>query len=133
PMTGFGVTLPEARTLVSYISLTGVAYPLASVMPELPAERVRLLKATMPTLPILPMDLFSRGSDIEWDTFRHTSADYYIHNYPEIIDLKVNGELGVYDVVAVTNWRSGTLTKEVVFSRTLGLPGTGGYIAFDFW
>jgi len=133
PMTGFGITLPEARTLVSYISLTGVAYPLASVMPELPPERVRLLKATMPTLPILPMDLFSRGNDIAWDTFRHTSAEYYIHNYPEIIDLKVNNTLGVYDVVGVTNWRSGTLAKEVVFSQTLGLPGTGGYIAFDFW
>ncbi|MGA7415675.1 MAG: glycoside hydrolase family 36 protein, partial [Bryobacteraceae bacterium] len=133
PMTGFGITLPEARTLVSYTSLTGVAYPLASVMPELPTERVRLLKATMPTLPILPVDLFSRGNDIEWDTFRHTSAEYYIHNYPEILDLKVNNTLGTYDVVGVTNWRSGTLAKEVVFSRTLGLPGTSGYIAFDFW
>ena len=133
PMTGFGTTLPEARTLVSYIALTGVVYPLASVMPELPPERVRLLKATMPTLPILPSDLFSRGNDIEWDTFRHTSSEYYIHNYPEIIDLKVSNTLGAYDVVAVTNWRSAMLTKEVVFSRKLGLPVRDGYIAFDFW
>ncbi len=133
PMTGFGTTLPEARTLVSIIALTGVAYPLASVMPELPPARVELLKVTMPTLPILPMDLFSRGNDIEWDTFQHTSADYYIHNYPELLDLKVNNTLGAYDVVGLTNWRSGTARNELVFSDSLGLPTAATYIAFDFW
>ena len=35
-----------------------------------------------------------------------TQADYYIHNYPEILDLKVNAAAGVYDVVGLTNWRS---------------------------
>ncbi len=30
PMTGFGTTLAEARTLVSYVSLTGVTYSLAA-------------------------------------------------------------------------------------------------------
>jgi hypothetical protein len=30
PVVGFGVTQAEARTLVSYVALTGVAYPLAS-------------------------------------------------------------------------------------------------------
>jgi hypothetical protein len=133
PMTGFGTTLPEARTLVSFIALTGVAYPLASVMPELPKARVELLKVTMPTLPILPMDLFSRGNDIEWNTFQRTSADYYIHNYPELLDLKVNNTLGAYDVVGLTNWRSGTSSNEIVFSDSLGLPGAASYIAFDFW
>jgi hypothetical protein len=133
PMTGFGTTLPEARTLVSFIALTGVAYPLASVMPELPKARVELLKVTMPTLPILPMDLFSRGNDIEWNTFQRTSADYYIHKYPELLDLKVNNTLGAYDVVGLTNWRSGTSSNEIVFSDSLGLPGAASYIAFDFW
>ena len=75
PMTGFGVTDAEARTLVSYVAMTGVVYPLASVMPELPDSRVQLLKATMPTLPIMPVDLFSRGNDNNWDTFRHEQPD----------------------------------------------------------
>ena len=34
PLTQFGTTLEEAHTLVTYLSLTGVVYPLASVMPE---------------------------------------------------------------------------------------------------
>src|SRR5581483_3135051 len=98
PLTGFGTTLAEARTLVTYVALTGVAYPLASVMPELPEERVKLLKVTMPTLPILPADLFSRGTDMQWDTFKHVQSDFYLHNYPEILDLKVDHPAGKYDI-----------------------------------
>jgi hypothetical protein len=90
PIAGFGTTLAEARTLLSFVSLTGVVYSLASVLPELAEERVSLLQKTLPTLPIVPIDLFSRGTDAKYDTFKHTEADYYIHNYPEIVDLKVN-------------------------------------------
>jgi len=133
PLTGLGVTLPEARTLVTYVSLTGVAYPLASVMPELPKERVELLKKTMPTMPILPIDLFSRGTDMHWDKFKHTTPDDYIHNYPEILDVKVNAASGVYDVVGLTNWRSWTTARELSFADKLGLSDGAPYIAFDFW
>jgi hypothetical protein len=133
PLTGFGVTMAEARTLTSLVSLSGVAYSLAGVMPELPAERLPLLQRTLPTMPISPIDLFSRGTDIDWDTFKHVRADNYIHNYPEIIDLKVNAKSGLYDVVALPNWRSAAVTKTVSFADKLGLhPGTS-FIAFDFW
>jgi hypothetical protein len=133
PFTGFGTTLAEARTLVSIVSLTGVAYPLTSIMPRLPEERVRLLKMTMPTMPILPVDLFSRGTDITWDKFKHTTPDTYIHNYQEILDLKVNAGSGVYDVVGLTNWRSETVSKEISFSDKLGLNAAIPYVVFDFW
>ena len=133
PFTGFGTTLPEARTLVSVIALTGVAYPLTSIMPRLPEERVRLLKMTMPTLPIIPVDLFSRGSDITWDKFKYTTPDSYIHDYPEIIDLKVNAISGMYDVAALTNWRGEKISKSVSFSDKLGLDKGTPYIVFDFW
>ena len=133
PRVGFGTTLAEARTLVTYVALTGVVYPLASVLPELPEERVRLLKMTLPTLPILPVDLFSRGTDMQWDKFRHTTPDYYLHNYPEILDLKVNATSGVYDVVGLTNWRSGTARREISFADKLGLSAGSSYVVFDFW
>ena len=133
PMTGFGVTDAQARTLVTYVALTGVAYPLASVMPELPAERVKLLKATMPTMPILPVDLYSRGTDMRWDTFKHMQADYYIHNYPEILDLKVSAPSGNYDVVGLTNWRSENTTRDLDLVEKLGLDPGARYVVFDFW
>jgi hypothetical protein len=133
PMIGFGVTTAEARTLVSLVALTGVAYPLAGVMPELPSERLPLLQRTMPTMPIAPMDLFSRGTDVDWDTFKHIRADDYIHHYPEILDLKVEAKTGTYDVVALPNWRSSPTTKTVALGRQLGLPEGEQFVAFDFW
>lgn len=133
PFTGFGTTLPEARTLVSIISMTGVAYPLTSIMPRLPDERVRLLKMTMPTMPVLPVDLYSRGSDITWDKFKFTTPDTYIHNYPEIIDLKVNSVSGTYDVAAFTNWRGERALRSVSFADKLGLEKSTSYVVFDFW
>ena len=132
-MTGFGVTLAEARTLVSYVALTGVAYPLASVMPELPEERVKLLKATMPTMPILPVDLFSRGTDAQWDKFKHVQPDFYVHNYPEILNVKVNAAPGVYDIVALTNWRSANEARSIDLKEKLGLAANREYVVFDFW
>ncbi|HEV2378968.1 MAG TPA: alpha-galactosidase [Terriglobia bacterium] len=133
PVTGIGTTLAEARTLVSYLSLTGVVYTLSSVMPELPAERSKLVKMTLPTVPILPVDLFSRGAEMRWDLFRHITADDYIHNYPEVLDLKVNAQSGVYDVVALTNWRGSRSVRELAFAQKLGLDPDAKYIVFDFW
>jgi len=133
PLTGFGVTDAEARTLVSLIALTGVAYPLASVTPELPEARVKMLQGALPTLPIIPMDLFSRGTQSSWDKFKHIQPDYYIHNYPEMIDLKVRASAGTYDVVGVTNWRSKEADKRVSFADKLGLDDKSNYVVFDFW
>jgi hypothetical protein len=132
PLAGFGVTLPEARTLVSYVSLTGVVYPLASVMPDVTEERARLLKMTMPAMPILPVDLYSRGSDMTWSKFKVTTPDTYIHNYPEILNLKVNAVSGVYDIAGLTNWRSTSARRRISFSEKLGLTASS-YIVFDFW
>jgi hypothetical protein len=134
PLKGFGMTLEEARTVVSHIALSGVVYSLDSVLSELPGERVKLLKMTLPTMPIFPIDLFSRGTDMPmWDIFKHTTPDDYIHNYPEILDLKVNAPAGVYDVAAVTNWRSWTTTRPLAFADKLGLSMQSSYVVFDFW
>ncbi len=133
PLRGFGVTLPEARTLTSWVSLTGVAYPLASVLPDLPEERIRLLEMTMPPLPIFPVDLFSRGTDMRWNIFKTTTPDEYMHDYPEILDLKIQGASGSYDVIALTNWRSQEAAREVDFREKLGLASGTPCVAFDFW
>ncbi len=102
-------------------------------MPDLPAGRVSLLKKTMPTLPVLPVDLFSRGSDITWDKFKFTTPETYIHNYPEIIDLKVNAVSGIYDVAAFTNWRGEKVARKVSLSAKLGLEKGERKVVFDFW
>jgi Melibiase/Alpha galactosidase C-terminal beta sandwich domain len=133
PVTGVGVTDAEARTLVSLISLTGVAYPVGNVMLDLPPERVKLLQLTMPTMPIVPLDLFSRGTDSRIATFRTERPDYYVHNYPEILDLKVQAAAGTYDVVGLTNWRSESTTRRISLVEKVGLDPGASYIVFDFW
>ena len=127
--TGIGVTDAQARTLVSYIALTGVSYPLGSVMTELPVERIKLLKMTMPTVPIVPIDLFSRGTDKKWPSM----PEYYTHYFPELLDLKVNTISGSYDVVGLTNWGCDTTKKNINFVDKLGLKTDDSYVAFDFW
>lgn len=112
PSTGVGVTDTEARTLVSFISLTGVAYPAGNVMPDLPQERLKLLQETMLTMPILPLDLFSRGTKARDTEFRYIQPEFYVHNYPEILDLKVSAKPEIYDVVGFTNWRSETTIRK---------------------
>ena len=102
-------------------------------MPELPPERVALLEATLPPSPILPIDLFSRGTDMQWDRFKNVRPDDYIHHYPEILDLKVSAASGTYDVVGVTNWRGQTLDRRLSFSDDLGLERGARVVAFDFW
>src|SRR4029077_942926 len=66
------------------------------------------------------------------DRFRYTTAETYIHNYPDILDLKVNAASGAYDVVGVTNWRHDLLHKRLSLSDQLGLP-SGSYAVMDFW
>ncbi len=129
--TGFGTTLQEARTQVSYIALTGVVYSLAGVMPDLPPDRVNLLKATMPTLPILPIDLFSRGTEKNMFTPLPLGAVRLPH-FPEVLDLKVDAAAGVYDVAALTNWQAEAAARSLFFSQ-LGLPTDLRYVVFDFW
>jgi hypothetical protein len=133
PVIGYGTTLAEARTVVTYVALSGVAYSLASAMPDLPEERIELLHKTLPTVPVFPVDLFSRGTDMTWDKFKHVTPDDYIHNYPEILDLKVQAPAGRYDVVGMTNWRSWGETRQLWFAEKLGLDPDAAYIAFDFW
>jgi hypothetical protein len=92
-----------------------------------------MLQKSLPTLPIIPIDLFSRGTQSSWDKFKQVQPDYYIHHYPEIIDLKVNTPAGSYDVVGVTNWHSTEADKTVSFADKLGLDGKSKYVVFDFW
>jgi hypothetical protein len=133
-LQGFGTTVAEARTLVSWVALSGVVYSLGSLVAELPQDRAKLLKMTLPTMPIMPIDLFSRGTDMPmWDTFKHTTPDDYIHNYPEIVDLKINQPAGVYDVAGLINWRSWPTTRELSFADELGLNADTPYVVFDFW
>ena len=53
-------------------------------------------------------------------------------HFPEVLDLKINASAGIYDVVAETNWGSGTIDRTLFFNQ-IGLPSDLKYVVFDFW
>jgi hypothetical protein len=132
-ISSVGTTMNEARTIVTFASLSGTPYSFADRLPDLPAERIDLLKKSLPTMPIVPMDLFSRGGYSSWDLFEEFTPETYEHNFPRIIDLKINAASGRYDVVAVTNWTNKTMSREISFGGNLGLEPENSYLVFDFW
>jgi hypothetical protein len=113
------VTLEEARTCASLLSLSGMQYLDGDDLLHLQAKRLNLIKKTIPTLPIFPIDLFGRSRSRE--------------HYPEIMDLKINKPSGIYDVIAVTNWKNQQATRKIGTSGELCLDSNEAYLVFDNW
>ena len=132
-LTSLGTTLAEARTVATFSALSGTACSFADMLFELPEERIQLLKKILPAMPIVPIDLFSRGGYMHWDLWEEFTPEQYVHDFPRIIDLKINAASGIYDVVAVTNWSQQKTTRRISFRDKLGLNPQNPYIAFDFW
>ena len=61
------------------------------------------------------------------------TPETYVHNFPRIIDLKINAASGKYDVVAATNWSNGSESREISFAGNMGLDPDESYLVFDFW
>jgi hypothetical protein len=149
------LTLNEALTIVSSISLSGQQYLISDFIAEFSEERVHdlvhneflyraawisefpeLVKAlpndklelyakTLPTMPIKAMDLYPFKSE----PIRFPEPT----EYPRALDLKVNSKSGLYDVVAVYNWEDEEAVKTIHLHEDLGLDRSTEYLVFDFW
>jgi len=126
------LTMDEARTIVSSIALTGQLYMASDFMARLPQRRLDLYRKTMPTTPIVPIDLYpykiksNKKNDVVW-------CCPEVKEYPRAIDLKVSAESGAYDVVAVFNWADREEVKTIDLANDLGLETGKDYLVFDFW
>jgi len=145
------LTMEEAKTIVSTISLSGQTYMTSDFYAEfskerrkrvqktssfgrkhpklvkaLPEERLDLYQSTMPSRPIRAMDLYPFKQD-------RPRCCPNPKSWPEALDLKVNKEAGAYDVVAVYNWDKKAKKKTVDFQDDLGLNSEADYLLFDFW
>ncbi len=137
------LTLDEAQTIATTISLSGQAYissdffdtpPPRSrfkrkihqmIANPLPAERLELYRKTMPTRPIHAMDLYPYRCD--------PVVEPKPSSYPRILDLKVNAPAGSYDVVALYNWDDTPARKSLAMGNDLGLDPAGEYLVYDYW
>ena len=106
-----------AKAWASLLGLSGQVLMVSDNMPELPPERVELLKRILPPQPIRPMDLFPRNPE---------------GPYPQIWDLKVATKWGRWDVVGVFRWFKEYPAKVEITPEMLGLP-PGRYIVYEVW
>ncbi len=126
------LTLEEARTVVTAIALTGQTYMASDFTGRLPQNRLDLYQKTIPTTPIVPIDLYpyriesNKRDGVVWCCPK-------VREFPRAIDLKVNAESGIYDVVAMFNWGDNALIQTILLGEDLGLDTEREYLVFDFW
>lgn len=101
-------------------------------MAKLPIKKLDLYRKTMPSTPVVPIDLYpykiksNKRKGVVWCCPK-------VKEYPRAIDLKINGVAGIYDVVAVFNWDDEPGTKTISLGEDLGLETGKEYLVFDFW
>jgi hypothetical protein len=109
------VPIEHARLICSWVTIAGDLNLCSEWLPALPAERMDLLKRTMPShdLPARPVDLFENDP-------------------PRIWLLTDDRQEPRRDVIGIYNWTSEPLNIDEPLER-IGLPSNGPYVAFDYW
>ena len=112
------LTLDQARAWGSWIAVTGQLNMVSEWLPGLPAERLDIVKRTMPNHGLCgrPVDLFESA-------------------IPRVWRLKDERRAVRRDVVALFNWDAEKAAPIRVDLKKLGLPPSksGQYVGFDFW
>jgi hypothetical protein len=108
--------LESARIMVSWVAVTGSMLTTSYQFPELPPERLDLLKRCMPShhATVRPVDLFESDPPTTWLlTDRRRDTSRYV--------------MGLF------NWHKEqplTIDRDL---KDLGLDANATYVAFDFW
>ncbi|HEY7090696.1 MAG TPA: glycoside hydrolase family 36 protein [Tepidisphaeraceae bacterium] len=109
------VPLNIAQLIASWASISGQLFTSSDWLPNVPAERIEILKRT-----IAPHRLLARP------------VDYFETDLPRIWLLTDIRNSGRQDIVALYNWD--TRSAEIkATAEYVGLPKADSYIAFDFW
>ncbi|HEY3319647.1 MAG TPA: NPCBM/NEW2 domain-containing protein [Planctomycetota bacterium] len=117
-------TLPHAQLICSWVTISGNLNLSSEHMSTLPAERLDILKRTMPSHGLFPrpVDLFENEPARVWLlTDERGTAGQASH-----------GARPRRDVIALYNWESKALTVELPLAR-MGMNAETQYVAFDFW
>lgn len=109
-------TLDQAVTRAALVSLMGLPFTLGDNLPDLPEERVEILRRSIPPIPAHPMDIRTGRSDQE----------------TVIINLNVERPDLAYNVVDIVNLATVDRTIPMSFTGELGLD-EGAYHVYDYW
>ncbi len=112
------LTLDQARSWGSWISVTGQLNLVSEWLPSLPPERLDIVKRSMPNhgLCARPIDLFESNHPKIW----------------QLTDTRTNTRR---DVIALFNWDAKQTQKITVNLDQLDLPpsATGKYVGYEYW
>ena len=109
------LSLTEARTIASWPTIAGALNSNGDWLPSLPAERLDILKRTLPSHGRIarPVDLFESDP-------------------PRVWAVTDDGDTVRRDVIALFNWDDVDTDFDVPVAR-LGLPPARTYVGFDYW
>ncbi len=111
------LTLEQARFWATLVGITGQLLMASDGMPELPEERVELLRRIFPVADIRPMDLYP----------------LQLSGWPRIFDLRISlPKAGSWDVVALFNKDPLKTVSIRLDPKDLGLAD-GRYVFYDAW
>jgi hypothetical protein len=111
-----GTPLNQARVNASFTAIAGHLFYNSDWIPDLPAERLEILKRTMPAHGLRPRPV---------DVFENDPARIWL-----LTDTRLTPRR---DVVALYNWSQAKAATITCILGRLGLPANKEFVAFDFW
>lgn len=109
-------TFDQAVSRVSFLSVLGLPITLGDNLPDLPEERVELLRRCIPALDIHPMDI------------REVDHDYHY----VITNLAINRPFEQWNVVNILNLLESDNEISIDIKNELHLPAQD-YLVYDYW
>lgn len=110
-----GLTTEEAKTIASWHTISGGLNTMSDWLPDLPAERLSILRRTMP----------SHGKTAR-------PVDYFENDPPRVWVVNDEKSSARRDVIALFNWSDQEQSFDLPLSR-FGLAEGGEYLGFDYW
>lgn len=109
-------TLDKAVTRAALVSLLGLPFTLGDNLPDLPEERVEILRRSIPPVPAHPMDVRTTVSD-------HKTM---------LVNLAIERPDMRYNIVDVINLREEPARVRIDMRTDVGVEGTAYYV-YDYW
>jgi hypothetical protein len=131
--------LEHARTIATWVAVSGQLYVFSDWLPNLSEERLNILRRTMRPHGLTsarPVDLFNEDLPKIWYLTNPSSPRFGRNRFvDEIISTSRFDPPPRLEqhIVAFYNWDDANATKIDTTANWIGLPEAEEYVAFDYW
>ncbi len=110
-------TFEQARSRASLVGILGLPFTFGDILPELPEERLELIRRAIPPMDMHPMDIRENPANGE----------------ALIVNLSVATPWEDWNVLDILNLKQEAATVRVSLQEDARLPADAEYLLFDFW